>query len=204
MIKRSSLIISVLIVTNLFAQENWRDLGFAEKVWVLLHPFSVKNAVSIVERTKTIVDSIQLKKNYPNTISGGEVDALRHAIGMALLSNRIGIKKSLWLGKAHEKKNKRDFKKKRLEDGELADSVSIQMDLFNNEIGANIGSQCKNCNEKLIIMRIIEAIQGGELMIVRMTKIGESLDFENNIIPSEQWRGKWNNSRVLVPSNYNL
>ena len=120
---------------------------------------------------------------------------------MALLSSHIGEKRAIWLGNAHEKKNKEDFEKGRLEDNTWVDEIAIKMDLTNNEFGARIGRFCRNCSDQKLLQTVIEALEHGELKIIKQNVKGEFLDKNNQIILEEKWVGTWQNERELVPSN---
>lgn len=198
------LIFLLLFSLNMKSQNKvgWSKLGSAEKVWVLLHPFSAKKAKLLTKIAIEDTDSIQHVYNFPNPISGGRKDALRHAYWMALISSRIGERRALWLGKAHEKKGKKDFEKGKLEEGSLPDSVSMQMDLFNNKFGAKLGKFCFECNSYKLLESLLEVLKKGELKIVKYNQQGQSLDKDNQVIPNEEWEGKWINRRILEGSEY--
>lgn len=185
-------------------KSQWAKLGCAEKVWVLLHPFSANKARKITNRSLESLDSLKLKYSFGNTQSGSKFDATRHAYWMSLLAANIGDKRALWLGRAHEKKNKKDFERATKEDGLLPDSVAIEMDLFNNKIGAAYGDTCKKCSDSELLKAIILALEKGELLYIKQDDDGNFLDAENKIIPKSEWSGKWQNNRLLVPTNYDL
>lgn len=173
-------------------------LGSAEKWWVVNHIFVAKKAKEISQRSVLLSDSVAKAENFPNRQSGGEKDAFRHALWMALLAEEIGVKKALKLGIAHEKENRKDFEKGRKEDGALPDSVAVEMDLFNNTVGAKISEEC---TADSILICVKQKLYTGELRIVKMNLNGESLNGYDEPIPRELWEGKWENARLLVPSN---
>ncbi|MEX2380669.1 MAG: hypothetical protein WD530_07985 [Vicingaceae bacterium] len=121
---------------------------------------------------------------------------------MALLSKEIGARKALKLGKAHEKTNRKDFKKRRKEEGAIPDLTAERMDLFNNKVGVKIADSCALGNGKLEILECVKTkLYDGELRIIQMNHQGTSLDTTNQEIPREQWESRWENDRILVPSN---
>ena len=136
--------------------------------------------------------------------SGSRRDALRHAYWMALLSRHIGPKRALWLGEAHEKKNRKDFEKGILEDESMADVKNEEMDLSNNIFGAKIGKYCKKCSDEELLETTIEALKKGELFIIKHNVKGQFLDQAGQVINKEDWWGKWENKRVLVSSDFGL
>ena len=176
------------------------ELGKAEKIWVITHPFSAIKAKKISQKALEITDSVSLTKDWLKTNSGGRKDAFRHGIWMCLLSSRIGPKRALWLGRAHEKKNFKDFKKGKLEDGEIPDSVAVEMDLYNNLIGINLGKNKNRTTDELILM-VLNGILDGKFKVVKMDHLGNSLDYEGNVISKKNWEGIWLNDRVLVFSD---
>src|SRR3982750_1337181 len=74
-----------------------------EKCWVILHPFVAKRAFKATIRSYFVTDSIKNKGTIGNDMSGGKLDAFKHAYWIACVGKTIGCKKALKLGKAHEK-----------------------------------------------------------------------------------------------------
>ena len=201
---RVLLILLFLISLSLTAQKkaSWKSLGRAEKVWVLMHPFSAKKAQKLTAQAIHDADSIQKLLKFPNPESGGRKDALRHAYWMALISNKIGPKRALWLGYAHEKAGKKDFEKGIEEDGSLADQTAMQMDLINNSFGVKVGKYCYECDEQKLLETVLESLKKGELKIIKQNSKGDFLDEDNEIIPTDSWKGRWENERVLINSGF--
>lgn len=195
------LALSVLGIHS-FGQGSWSKLGPHEKIWVVLHPFSVKKAKNISEQVLVEIDSLN-KSGYfkSNTLSGSKSDALKHAYWMAQLSYKIGPKRALWLGKAHEKKNKRDFKKRELEDSKLPDLVAIQMDLANNRVGVDLGAGCIVCSDLQILNVCKELLKNGDLVYIKQNEAGQFLNNADEVIEKEEWQGKWRNERMLWPTD---
>ena len=200
------LIISLLVISfSLKSQDyGWKKLGSAEKVWVILHPFSAKKAQRLSFKTLQVVDSLKPALYEKFNGSGSKLDAFRHGYWMSLLSARIGPRRALWLGRAHEKKNKDDYKKRKLEDGDFVDEMTIEMDLLNNKFGVKVGKNCYKCSDQKLANTIIDALKTGELKIIRHNYNGEFLDEKNQIIKENDWNNKFENQRNLVPSNFRL
>ena len=123
---------------------------------------------------------------YGNTRSSSKADAVGHAYWMAELTEKIDKRRALKLGVAHEKKNKRDFEKGRLEEQYLPDYVAMQMDLKNNVKGAEIGQ-----NNTKPLDKVLKALQSGELFWIKQNNKGEFLDKNDHVIPFKEWSGKW-------------
>ncbi|MEI6823130.1 MAG: hypothetical protein WCL51_14460 [Bacteroidota bacterium] len=177
-----------------------------EKCWALKHIFVAGKAWKITKYVRQVSDSLAKTNILDGDADGGQVDAFRHAFWMAMLSQNMSNKKALKLGIAHEKGNYLDYKKNRKEEGSLPDKISSDMDLYNNNIGIDIGIVIKNNTNILttdsLKQIIINNILNGKMMVIKKNKKGEFLDTDNNVIKAESLVGKWENNKVLVPSNY--
>ena len=176
----------------------WKRTGTAEKIWVITHPFIAGKAYRISKKVLVVMDSLK-KANYfeGNTLSGSKCDAVRHAYWMATLTNQIGKRRALKLGKAHEKKNRKDFDKGVLEERFMPDQAAMNMDLKNNEKGAEIALKFEN----QLLEKVLTALRNGELWWIKQNEKGEFLDVNSSVIPLIEWSGKWNNQRILIPTN---
>ena len=134
--------------------------------------------------------------------NGGKVDAFRHAFWMTLLSQKMRWRKAYRLGKAHEKGNYLDYKKHCLEDGAFPDKVSSDMDLWNNNIGLQIGATNKGISSDSLKSIVIEHIRNGKMKIIKKNIQGQFLDINENIIESDSLKGKWENQKILINSDY--
>lgn len=197
----------LLIITPLigYGQESnfkkFIKLKGPEQRWVLSHQLVAFEVLAITMNT------IELTKQYAKNPlldehnSGGKLDAFRHVLWMASLSSQIKWKKALRLGNAHEKVNKKDWKKGRYEDGSPPDKIAGEMDYWNNGIGLEIGRQNQNASQEELIQMVLQAITDGKCKIIKRNAGGEFLDAEENIITSSEWQGKWENQRCLIFSN---
>ena len=180
--------------------QSFFKLSTAEKKWAISHLFIAKKAWLITERCRVVTDSLG-KLGIPDRgPSDGKLDAFRHSFWMATLSENIGVRKSLSLGRAHEQGNYRDFKRHRFEEGDIPDKASTDMDLYNNKIGVGIGMALKGNGKKLIIDSILKAIAKGKMRIVLKDTLGRSCVSSFHPIPLEDLKGKWITPRILVPS----
>jgi len=188
---------------NIHAQfrKQFKTLGCAEKRWVFFHPFIAKKTAKLSSKVVTVTNSDSIKSILGKDGNGGNLDAFRHTYWMAVLTQEIGKRRALKLGIAHEKKNKQDFKKKRLEDGAIPDSVSIEMDLFNNRVGAGLVEKKQNVTTKEIQGMVILKICKGSTMVIAKNAALQSLDQNGALVMKADWEGKWNSGRVLVLSN---
>jgi hypothetical protein len=197
-----------LLITSFFVQsltafaqdsafKSFKEISCAEKWWVITHPFVAKKALKISQLARIKTDSIQQKNILNGTGNGDQVDAFRHTFWMAKLTQAIGSKKARKLGVAHEKGNKRDFKKGNKEEGSLPDKISSEMDLFNNTVGIAIGKE----RPENLVQFVIEEVKKGNCKIIKKDTLGNFLDCDGNIIPTESLKGKWENTKCLVKSN---
>lgn len=200
------LFILFLIFSQSMAQESnfkkFCNLHFAEKVWVLTHPFVAKKALAITNKAQSVANKMIHDKDFDGDYNGGQVDAFRHSFWMASLSQKIGYRKAVRLGKAHEKGNKKDFDNKVLEEGSLPCFVSCEMDLRNNEVGARIGKKHKNATQEELITIVKEKVLEGRMFIVKKNNKGEFLTSQDKIIDKKDYIGKWFTPKTLVSSNY--
>ena len=197
-------LLSLSFPSVLAQKVGWKKLGAAEKIWVLFHPFSANEAKQISQEAISVADSVAKAEGWVILKSGGEKDAFRHAYWMALLADRIGPKRAKWLGVTHEKKNRNDFEQGQKEEEALPDLKSQEMDLFNNDAGIYLVRNCENCPKSDIIKMVVSALENGELKIIKMDIKGNSLDLNGKLIPEKEWSGKWENRRVLSPSDFHL
>jgi hypothetical protein len=178
------------------------QLSCAEKRWAILHPFIAKRAWNVTQRCRFVTDSLGKMGIPDRDPSGGKLDAFRHSFWMATLSETIGVRRSLSLGRAHERGNYRDFKRKRFEEGDIPDKAATDMDLFNNKVGTGIGVVLKGTDEKHVIDSILSAISKGSMRIIFKDTQGRSCDSALMPVPQNNLHGKWITPRVLVPSNH--
>ena len=199
-------IITGLILCFSFAafpqnRKQFKSLSCAEKRWVLCHPFVAKKAHRISLHAREVA-AIMLKDTLlDGDGNGGQVDAFRHAFWMAALSREIYWRKALKLGRAYERANKKEFKKGI---NSSRDLVGMQMDLFNNRVGVELGRRLRSLSEKELKEQIILVVLNGKLKLIKKDRSGNSLDADGNLIPEAQWKGKWENQRCLVDSDYPL
>ena len=201
--KKSLLILVLLIFCNqLIAQTNWQRFWKQScpiKTWVLLHPFKAKKALLISKEATKTADSIAKTNLLDKDVSGGQVDAFRHAYWMAKLHQEIGRNAARTLGKAHERDNYISFKKGYFEDGIYPDYASKKMDLFNNKIGLTFSVRNDMRSNVGLIYKIINAIKKGDLKVIKKDIEGNYLTCNNEQIPTQELK-KWNNKKCLITS----
>ncbi|HIN40813.1 MAG TPA: hypothetical protein EYM84_11140 [Flavobacteriales bacterium] len=206
-IKVISLIVLICTAPPIFAQngkmKKFMHLSSPEKCWVITHPFIASKALLISESVKKATQEEGVREELDNYVNGGKLDAFRHVFWMASLGLAFNPKKALKLGVAHEKGNKKDFSKRRKEEGVIPDQISGEMDLWNNQIGAGIAILHKDVSKEESRKLAIESIIKGKCKIIKRGSNGAFLSKDNKVIKDEEWIGEWINERCLVMSNYN-
>jgi len=181
--------------------KQFKKLSTPKKWWVVFHPFKAKKTLRISKEVIKVADSISKTSILDGDKSGGQVDAFRHAFWMARLHIKIGKSAARSLGKAHEKENYQYFKDNKLEDGIIPDKASMDMDLYNNEIGLSLVKKGDNISRKSLVIRIIKAIKKGKMRIIKKNNKRQFLTCDGNIISRASLKGKWLNNKCLIPSN---
>ena len=196
---RKAVIISIFIVLSAAKTESLQaktKLSCPELTWAISHPFIAIKVKRISKRVLAITDSIE-KTGLLKDRSGGQLDAFKHSMWMALLAQEIKVKKANKLGLAHEKFNYRQARKGK----GGGDKAASDMDLWNNKVGQAIGFNNKSLSEDSLIMLVVNEINAGEMQIVKKDILGNSLDSNGQLIDKSTLK-TWLNKRCLVASNY--
>ena len=172
-----------------------------ERIWAIWHPFAAIKIKRINTRAAQFYNPSGLRSNLDNFSSGGKLDAFRHVYFMAAFAQKVSVKKLRKLGIAHEKANYRQFLKGEKEEGELPDSLSSVMDLFNNELGFKIGSSSKNSNYSDLKTEVIKKISNGEALIFKRNLSGQYLDCNGTILRQREQIKQWGKAGCLVRSD---
>ncbi len=170
-----------------------------EKIWAIKHPFAAMK----VKRISAFIHQHgpQVQLDLFNT--GGKQDAYRHTFYMAAFAQKTGIKKVRRLGLAHEKTNYRQFKHSKTEEGEVPDSLGTVMDIYNNELGLNLGAANKTLSLEELSALVVTEIKKGKALIMKRAKDGSYLDCSGAKLDLKQYSGKWYVPKCLVKSDYN-
>ena len=185
---------------NSFSQnrkEIIKSLSLKDKIWVMKNYSSIKKAYKISLDVLKTMDSLNRENFLGGNTEGGKFDAFRHIYWTYSLTKEIGEEKTRRVGEIYENYNRYIFNNI---DYSGYDSVSMAMDLFNNDIGIELGKN--KITDSLIFNEITNIIFSGKAKIVKKNTLEQSLDENNNVIPEEEWKKKWINNRKLVNSNY--
>ncbi len=181
--------------------KKWMHLSGPERRWVIWHPLVALYVLKITMNTRDVTKEFAKNPLLDQYNSGGKLDAFRHVFWMASLSSTIKWRKALRLGNAHERVNKKDWRKGRYEEGSPPDKIAGEMDYWNNDIGLEIGKQNQDISEEELIQLVLKVITDGKCKIIKRNANGDFLDRDGNIVASSDWQGKWENSRSLIFSN---
>ncbi len=177
-------------------------LSGPEKIWTLLHPFKAGRAWKISRETRLQVEKFRMHTELDTFSHGGKLDAFRHTYWMARLTQSIGSRATLKLGKAHERGNYRQFRKGKGEDGIVQDSTACEMDLRNNEAGIALGKKHLSASADSITTLIIDLIRSGNLTIMKRNTMGQFCTCEGQIVKLPIGRKRsWALPYCLIRSN---
>ena len=107
----------------------------------------------------------------------GQQDAFRHALWNALNARDIGAKNAEPFATLHENGSNPANDP----NSSSYDPVAIEMDLFNNQVGRNIGESNPDATDDEIATKVLEALNSGELKIIAMDASGNYLDKDGNV-----------------------
>ena len=188
------------------AQSNnvhYGDLSGKEKRWAMFHPRAAKKVKKIIPEVSTDVRQKIAYNKIDSLIHGGQADAYRHALWMALTAKHIGDKKARRVGQMHEESNKEHFYKSEKEDNALQDSISCQMDLLNNDLGIAYGIGYKDKSDDELKELVLNGILAGEFFMLFRNSKNEFIDCEGKVVDNKNRleEKKWYLPYCLVPTN---
>lgn len=171
-------------------------------LWALSHPMASVKVNSIYKKQQFIYKKEELKMVLDSFGDCGKLDAFRHVYFMAAFAQKIKVKKLRRLGIAHEEENYREFLKGEADAEFRHDSLSMVMDLYNNELGFQTGLAFPELEPEALKMKVIEKIQAGEALIAKRNLQGTFLDCEGNRLSMKDYSGKWFVPKCLIRSDY--
>lgn len=182
------------------AQNVLKQSKMAEKIWAVTHPFIASGVIRHTNKALEEIRNARGRYGLDSALAEGSFDAFRHAYWMASLSRHYKPEKVLKLGRAHEKSNYRSFLRQETENGIIPDKTNSDMDLWNNERGAEIGYKHRSVSKDSLRNLVIQELAAGKLKVIRRDHQGRYLDCSGNVIPSEKLKGTWENPKCLSPS----
>ncbi len=177
--------------------------SFEEYLWAGAHPIAALK----VKKAKRMCDSIYfgyVRSATPDSFeSGGKLDAFRHAFYMSVFTQKVRVKALRKLGRAHEHANLRNYKKHKTEEGDSADEIFSEMDLYNNELGFVIGSKAKGLSKHQLAEVVLQNISDGHAKIILRNCSGRYVSCDNLQRSSSAVTVMPGAKKCLVPSNQN-
>lgn len=195
---RNYLILILFFLTFFLLAQNKRKTSAPEKKWAFFHPFAALKVNKIYKRCMPFYEEVKKENSLDAFESGGKLDAFRHVFFMAAFGQKVKINKIRKLGKAHEQGNYIHFLKNINEHGELPDSLSSVMDLYNNETGFKLGSENKNLELKNLKQLIIDELKKGSALYFKRNSKGNYLNCSDEVLPTEKYQKKWFIPKCLI------
>lgn len=202
---------SILVVIFLFSRNvvgqpsmagRFFKLSLPEIWWVAGHPFSAPDAFFAAQEARQWTDSLRKNNSLDGDEKGGKLDAFKHTYWMARMGQKMKLKWACKLGVAHEQGNKIRFFRNPGAYYEANDSVSSAMDLWNNRQGLKLAQKHPALKPKQLREKVMALIKHGKARIVKRDSKGRFLKPNGGAIPKDSLIGRWNNSKTLVPSDY--
>lgn len=182
----------------------YQKLSEPEKRWVRRHPVAAFKTHKLRDVVEAQVSKCNKNKELDGDGIGGQLDAFKHTLWMALCSQKIGAKKALLLGKAHEEGNRIDFEKNGATKHVVQDSILSRMDMLNNEIGVALGEKYPKISLDAMVDTVKTAVLNGKCYKTKKDSKRRYLDKDGNIIDTKKYAGNWYIPKVIVPSDYNF
>lgn len=192
------LLVAILSNNTYFAQQPVSRYEFR---WAFFHPLAALKIKKQLPKALAIYSDMK-KSGLPDTYnSGGKLDAFRHVYTMAFLARTIRARKLRKLGKAHEKGNERQFRKRQMEEGERPDSLAGEMDLRNNELGFRIGAANRRADNLFLKELVLQAIKDGKAWYLKRNARSEYVDCDGKGLDPDLYRESWYVPKCLVKTN---
>ncbi len=163
-----------------------------EVLWAIAHPFIAHKVFLISKEALQITDSIE-KSGLLKDRHGGNLDAFKHCLWMALLAQNIKARKAKRIGIIHEKVNYKSFKK----GNNQQDSTASLMDSKNNTVGILLGKNHKHLSKNELIALVILYVKQGKLFKIKKDRYGNYLDANGNAI-EQSVKHCWNKKKHLT------
>jgi len=178
--------------------QSYRSRSSFEKKWAILHPFAAIKTRSIYKKITPIYNEVKDSKKLDEFENGGKLDAYRHVLYMAAFSQKIKPRKVKKLGVAHEKGNYKNFLNSVNEHGEIPDSLSTVMDLYNNSVGLEIGKIHKRISYTDLSALVINEIIAEKAVYFKRDSLGNYLNCEGRTIDLKQFHKQWFVPKCMV------
>lgn len=161
--------LSFLFIYLLFCIQTKAQLkGKYQYRWALFHPIAAIKVNHIYKKNYPVYQQIKSQKKLDTIENGGKLDAFRHSFFMACFAQKVNPKKLVKLSIAHEKDDVYLFqKKKKYEYMDVPDSTSIQMDLYNNQVGIELGRKYRKLSPLQLKDSVMNDIYSHKVRVIK-------------------------------------
>lgn len=170
-------------------------------VWGVSHPFAAVKIQKIHRRCLVLYNQKDLVMRLDSFGSGGKLDAFRHVFFMSAFRQKVSTKKLRKLGRAHENKNYRQFLHGEAKNEWRHDSLSMVMDLYNNELAFSLKTDPTTTSLEELKELVIQHILNGKALIVKRNRKGQLLKCDNSILNPEDLGEAWFIPKCMVNSD---
>lgn len=198
--KFSLLTIALILSIKLPSQK--KGLFDPVALWGISHPFAAVKIQKINRQCLSIYHQKELKTRLDSFSSGGQLDAFRHVFFMAAFHQKVKAKKLRKLGRAHENKNYRQFLKGETPGEWQHDSLSMVMDLHNNEVAFGLKTDTHSVSLEELKEKVIQSLLSGKALIMKRNRKGQLLKCDNSLLRPEDYGKVWYIPKCLVSSNW--
>ena len=181
--------------------DSYQKLSIPEQQWVRRHPLAAFRTHRIADTVRHEAQNRLKDVDFDGDLNGGMVDAFKHTLWMALTAQKIGSRKALLLGEAHEAGNRLEYESDPTRKKYLQDSIASRMDILNNQIGARIGAQNPDASQHKIIELVKQAVLDGKCWKIHKKDKNTYLDADGKPINIHAYDNHWVIPKVLIPSN---
>ncbi len=200
MFKFKVLLLPLILTMHLFPQQN--PMFNPVKLWAIAHPIASFKIKKINKHCLLVYAQKDIKEKLDSFSSGGKLDAFRHIFFMAAFQQKVKIRTLRKLGIAHENENYRQFLKGESNSIFRHDSLSMIMDLNNNEIAFSEFAASNQIALDSLKETVIQLILEGKAFILKRNLKGQLLDCDGNVVLMEGLNTRWYNPYCLVKSDY--
>lgn len=194
-------LLTIALILSIKLPSQKKGLFDPVALWGISHPFAAAKIKKINRQCLTIYNQKELKTRLDSFNSGGQLDAFRHVFFMAAFHQKVNAKKLRKLGKAHENKNYRQFLKGEQQGEFRHDSLSMVMDLHNNEVAFGLKSSGTFVSLEELKETVIQTLYSGKALVMKRNRKGQLLKCDNSLLRPEDYGNSWYIPKCLVSSN---
>lgn len=198
--KSKLLIIALILSMKLISQK--KKIFNPVTIWAITHPLSASKIKKIHRECQVIYQNKELKQRLDSFANGGKIDAFRHIFFMVAFHQKVKTSALRKLGIAHENQNYRQYLKGE-ENGEWRhDSLSMVMDLYNNEVALQVNATSEKIPLEELKEQVIQIIQNGKALILKRNQKGDLIRCDGSLIHKGEFSDAWYIPKCLVSSDY--